>query len=71
MVHKACCSDVQHGFDGERVSEQGHRLTMLAGSKFARLSTEKPEESSDAERYWLELDDIHELIRKLDEEDAG
>jgi hypothetical protein len=44
---------------------------MFAGSKFSQLGTVKPEESSDAKRYWLELADIHELIRKLDEEDAG
>ena len=71
MVHKACCSDVQRGFGGERGSERGHRLAMFAGSKFSQLGTDKPEESSDAEQYWLELDDIHKLIRKLDEEDAG
>jgi hypothetical protein len=44
---------------------------MFASSKFSRLKAEKPDENSDAEQYWLELDDIHELIRKLDEEDAG
>ena len=70
MVHKTCCSDVQHGFGGERVSGRGHRLAMFVGSKFSQLGADKPEESSDAKRYWLELEDIHELIRKLDEEDV-
>ena len=71
MVHKSCCSDVQRGITGEEVFVLGHRLAKFASSKFSGLRAGKLEESPDVEQYWLELDDIHELIRKLDEEDAG
>lgn len=68
---KSCCSDVQNGFSDERISVREYRRAMIPSRKFSRFGTGKLEGRVDTEQYWLELDDIHELIRKLDEEDAG
>lgn len=68
---KSCWSGDKHSFSDEQVSVQGQRLAMFGSSKFSQYRIEKLERRADDEQYWLELDDIHELIRKLDAEDAG
>lgn len=68
---KPCWSGEKYSFSDEQVSVRRQRLALYGSSKFSQHSIEKLERRADDEQYWLELDDIHELIRKLDAEDAG
>lgn len=71
MESKPWGSGGKHKFSNDQVSVQGRQLAMFGSNKISRNRTENLEGRADDEQYWLELGDIHELIRKLDEEDVG
>lgn len=71
MKRKPCRSGGKHECSNIQVSAQVKQLAMFGSNKIFRLRTEDSQERDEDSQYWLELDDIHELIRKLNEEDAG
>lgn len=71
MESKPWGSGGKHKFSNGQVPVLGRQLAMFGSNKISRHRTENLEGRADVEQYWLELDDIQKLIRKLDEEDVG